>query len=594
MPSDAAKMARWYAACITAEVPFDPTYVAALNPTPVGTPWPDLHELVDRGDGAMYTQEGLAALLRATRAVVELEALPVVLERIALAAVGLVDAEYGALGVIATDRDGLESFIHVGVSEEEAAAIGHLPEGRGVLGALIDDPRPIRLLHLADHPRSVGFPASHPDMDAFLGVPIRVRSEVFGNLYLTNPRRGRFTEEDEELVAALAATAGFVIDNARLFEETRLRQQWASASAQIASALLESSSEAALPLLADELIGRMTADRVCVVVRGPEPLTVRVAEARGDGAEELTGRVLPVMRTAASVVFEDGEPRARHGMRHDPIPDAFAVVEADGHAGAVMFLPLSTESTTWGVLVVGRRPGRTAFSAAEVDLANDLAGRVALSIELARAREQQERQLLVDDRSRIARDLHDHVIQQLFATGLELQAIAETAADPATSTRLQIAVATLDESIAHIRTIIFAMKPRDARSQSIRHQVLDIAAACSEGLPQPVAVSFAGPVDLMISGPLAEHVTAVVRELLTNAARHSSASHVQLRVSADLGRARVSVEDDGVGIPANGKRSGLANLSARAEALGGTFEITSTPGRTATEWSAPLDEDHDE
>lgn len=536
----------------------------------------------------MQTQEGLLALLRATQAVVELEELPVVLERIVRAGVELVDAEYGALGVVATDRDGLESFIHVGMSDEDAAAIGHLPEGRGVLGALIDDPRAIRLRHIADHPRSVGFPAAHPPMDAFLGVPIRVRSEVFGNLYLTNPRRGAFTEEDEQLVTTLAATAGFVITNARVFEETRLRQQWAASAAQIASTLLESASDSALPLLADELIGRTTADRVCVLLRGEEPLTVRVAEARGDRASGLTGRLLPSMRTAAAVVFEHGEPRARSGMSNDPDPDGFAIVELESNTGAVMFLPLRKGSTTWGVLAVARRPGRPAFGAEELSLANDLASRVALSMELARAREQQQHALLVEDRSRIARDLHDHVIQQLFGTGLELQAMADSSNDSELSTRLQIAVATLDESIAHIRTIIFAMTPRDENKRSLRHRVLDIAAACSNGLPQPAAVSFAGPVDLMIIGQMADDAEAVVRELLTNAAKHAQASTVQLRVATEQGRLRISVDDDGVGIPVGAKRSGLANLSARAESVGGTFQITSTPGHTSAVWSAPL------
>jgi signal transduction histidine kinase len=540
----------------------------------------------------IQTQEGLQALLRATQAVVELEELPVVLERIARA-VDLVDAEYGALGVIAMEHDGLESFIHVGISERDAAAIGHLPEGRGVLGALIDDPRPIRIQHISEHPRSVGFPIEHPPMDAFLGVPIRVRSEVYGNLYLTNPRQGGFTEEDEQLVTALAATAGFVIANARLFEESRLRQQWAAASAQIASTMLESASESALAQLTDELIGRTTADRVCVVLRGDEPLTIRVAEARGDGAEELTEHLLPAMRSAASVVFEDGEPRVRNGLRHDPAPDALALVDADGTAGAVMFLPLRSGSKTWGVLAVARSPGRATFSAAELDLANDLAGRVALSMELARAREQRQRAMLVEDRSRIARDLHDHVIQELFATGLELQAVAGSVADPELSERLQTAVATLDESIAHIRTIIFAMTPRHEHHRSIRHQVLDIAAACSTGLAQPAAVSFIGPVDLMIAGSLADEVSAVVRELVTNATKHASASSIQLHVAAEGDDVRVTVEDDGVGILPKANRSGLANLSARAEALGGTFQITSEPGHTVVAWSAPLEGHHD-
>ena len=217
--------------------------------------------------------------------------LPVVLERIVRAAVELVDARYGALGVIA-ERGGLEAFIHVGMPPEQVAAIGHLPEGRGVLGALIDDPRPIRLRHIGDDPRSAGFPEGHPPMDGFLGVPVRVRDEVYGNLYLTEPRAGEFTAGDEELVSALAATAGFAIANARLYDETVLRQQWTASSAQIASALLDTASSAAIPLLADELAARSTADRICIVVPGSEPLTLRVAEARGAAAARVSGAVV--------------------------------------------------------------------------------------------------------------------------------------------------------------------------------------------------------------------------------------------------------------------------------------------------------------
>ena len=205
-----------------------------------------LQEVVERAGEVMRTQGRLRALLRATQAVVEPIELPVVLERIVQAAVELVDAEYGALGVVAPEG-GLEEFIHVGMAPEAVAAIGHLPEGRGVLGALIDDPRPIRLRHIGEDPRSVGFPAGHPPMDGFLGVPIRVRDEVFGNLYLSNPRATEFTAEDEQLVTALAATAGFAIANARLFDETRMRQLWTASSAQIASSLLDTASGSALP-----------------------------------------------------------------------------------------------------------------------------------------------------------------------------------------------------------------------------------------------------------------------------------------------------------------------------------------------------------
>ena len=239
-----------------------------------------LHELMERAGEVMRAQDRLKALLRATQAVVEQLELRVVLERIVEAAVELVDARYGALGVIA-EHGGLEAFIHVGMPPEQVAAIGHLPEGRGVLGALIDDAHPIRLEHITDDPRSVGFPAGHPPMNGFLGVPVRVRDEVYGNLYLTEPRSGEFTQDDEELVAALAGTAGFAIANARLYDETLLRQQWTASSAQIASALLDSDSSTAIPLLADELAARSTADRICILLPGTEPLTLHVVEARG-------------------------------------------------------------------------------------------------------------------------------------------------------------------------------------------------------------------------------------------------------------------------------------------------------------------------
>lgn len=547
-----------------------------------------LHDLVERADDVIATQGRLRALLHATQAVVEPIELPLVLERIVRAGVELVDAEYGALGVVAPEG-GLEEFIHVGMPPDTVARIGHLPEGHGVLGALIDDPRPIRLRHITDDPRSAGFPKGHPAMDAFLGVPIRVRDEVFGNLYLTNPRAGEFTHQDEDMVTALAATAGFAIANARLFDEARMRQLWTASSAQIASALLGTASGAAVPMLADELIARTAADRICIVVPGADPLTVRVAEARGTGAETLGGAVIPSMRTAAAVVFESGESRARPGGRAGYSADALALVDGDG-AGPTMFVALKNPTAVWAVVAVSRAPGRGHFTSAELDIADDLASRVGLAIELARAREERQRALLADDRSRIARDLHDHVIQQLFGTGLELQALAGTTPEPELARRLQSAVATLDDSIAQIRTIIFAMSPRPEADSSLRRRLLDIAAECSAALPQPVSVSFSGPVDLVVTGGVADDVAAVSRELLTNAVKHASASTVRLSIVANETAVRVAVDDDGTGIPESGRRSGLANLQARAERRGGRLRIESEPGRTTVRWTVPADQ----
>ena len=547
-----------------------------------------LQDLVDRAGDVMHTQDRLRALLRATQSVVEPIELPAVLGRIIRAAVELVDAEFGALGVIAPDG-GLEQFVHVGMPVEQADAIDHLPEGRGVLGALIDDPRPIRLPHLRDDPRSVGFPEGHPPMDGFLGVPIRVRDEVYGNLYLTNPRRGEFTSEDEELVTALAATAGFAIANARLFEESRTRELWTATAAQVAAALLGTAGAPALPILADELFARTAADRLCIVLPGEDALTVRVAEARGAGAAELAGVVLPAMSTTAGIVLESRESRTRNGGRTvDVPPDALAIVDGDA-AGHTMFIALRSQASVWGVLVVGRRPGEPHFRSADVAIADDLASRVGLAMELADARESQQRAMLVEDRARIARDLHDHAIQQLFGAGLELQSLVATAHDDDMARRLQSTIATLDESIVQIRAVIFALRPVAASGPSIRQRVLDIAEGYTRSLPRPVTVSFSGPVDLVVTAALAEDVAAVVRELLTNAVKHAAADQVRLTVEAG-DQVRIRVVDDGVGISGSGPRSGLANLAERAERYGGRLEVDSAPGRTRVEWVVPADD----
>lgn len=542
-----------------------------------------LLELMDRAGEAMQAQARLRSLLRATQAVVQPLDLPVVLERIVQAAVELVDARYGALGVIA-EHGGLEAFIHVGMPPEDVVAIGHLPEGRGVLGALIDDPRPIRLRHIADDPRSVGFPTGHPPMDGFLGVPVRVRDEVYGNLYLTEPRSGEFTPADEELVSTLAATAGFAIANARLYDETLLRQQWTASSAQIASALLDTASSSAIPLLADELAARSTADRICILVPGGEPLTLRVAEARGIGADQISGVVVSAMDTVAALSLETGESRSVPGARDPDAADAMAIV-LGRDVGPMMTVPLRHASVVWAVIVAAREPGRAAFGPAELDIADDLAGRVGLAIELAEAREQRQRAQLSEDRARIARDLHDHVIQQLFGVGLELQALAGESSTDA-SARLQGAISTIDDAIAQIRTIIFAMRPA-GREDSLRHRILDLVAEGSSGLARPVPVSFAGPVDLVLRGPISADISAVVRELLSNSVRHSAADHIRVSVSVDATWVRVLVGDDGVGLPEQGRRSGLDNLRARAERRGGVLRIDSEPGMTEVEWRVP-------
>ncbi|MEI5584766.1 MULTISPECIES: GAF domain-containing sensor histidine kinase [unclassified Agromyces] len=545
-----------------------------------------LRDLVERADEVMRTQGRLRALLNATQAVVEQIELSEVLRRIVEAALELVDAEYGALGVLAP-QGGLEEFIHVGMPDDIVHRIGHLPEGRGLLGALIDHPDPIRLHEIGDDPRSVGFPAEHPPMHSFLGVPVRVRDEVFGNLYLTNRSDGDFSEEDVELIAALAAAAGVAIDNARRFAEAQMREAWAAASAQVAAALLTSSGDAAAALIADELATRGAADRVSVVVRGDEPGSVRVLEARGVDCDALSGTEIAPGRTLAAVTLEGGGTRATAGGRRDAGGEALALHD-DGVDGPVLFVALRKSGTPSAVIAAGRRPGAPHFTPAELRIAEDLAERVSLAHELAEARDAQQRSLLLEDRARIARDLHDHVVQQLYGAGLDLQAVASLSPGPA-GDRIEAAVETLDATIAQIRTIVFALTPRAEGVPTLRHRVLDLAGAASRHLRQPVSVSFQGPVDLISEGWLSDELAASVRELLSNAVKHADARSVGLTVAASDDEIAAEVVDDGHGIGDPIRRSGLDNLRTRAERLGGAFEVDSGPHGTRARWWVPVE-----
>lgn len=385
-----------------------------------------LDDLMSRAREVLETQGRLRSLLKANQAIIEHLDLAIVLERIVEAAVELVGAQYGALGVISTDG-GLEQFINVGMTPEQVALVGHLPSGHGLLGAVIEQAHPIRVPRIADHELSVGFPTNHPAMTSFLGVPVRVRDAVYGNLYLTNQESGAFTDEDEQLVTALAATAGIAIENARLFAE--------------------------------------------------------VAEARSH----------------------------------------------------------------------------------------------------------RQRLALLEERGRIARDLHDHVIQQLFGTGLELQSIASSTTDAAVKERIVQSVAQLDASISQIRTVIFALTvTTDDPRSAVRHAIIDLANELAPSLRGTPAVSFSGPVDLVVTDALAEDVIAVSREALTNVVRHASATYTSIDLTVADGRIVLTVTDNGQGMPKTGRRSGLANLEQRATLREGSFSVSSGKKGTTLQWSVPL------
>ena len=539
--------------------------------------------LVAQSAKVLRTQGRLRALLRANQAVVEQSDLTLVLRSIVEAAVELVDAQYGAMGVINPERDALEQFIYVGLSAEDAAAIGHLPDGRGLLGALITDPRPILLAEMEGDPRAAGFPPHHPPMHSFLGVAVRVGDEVFGNLYLTNHSDGGFSEEDEQLLESLAATAGFAIGNARLLAEAKVRAHWMTAAAELSAAILSTSATTALDLLVTRVREVSGAEQVTILLPSEDDGRFRVAATNGEGESGLRAAEIDPSTVFAGRVLDDPRP---HTQPRRPIDaDDPLLIVREGMSGPVMAIPLRNGPLLWGVMCISRSPEDIRFSPAETESAVDLSSRASIALELARAGEEAQRALLADDRRRIARDLHDHVIQQLFGAGLGLQALASSVGPGPAADGISETIDQLDDAIAQIRTVIFALSHRD--DTSVRHRVLDVVGEVSSGARRPPAIRFNGPVDLLVRDELATDVVAVARELLCNAIRHAQADHVSLDVTASDDRVAVVVEDDGGGIPADAALSGLDNLRQRAEQRRGAFVVESSPVGTTVRWIAP-------
>jgi signal transduction histidine kinase len=546
-----------------------------------------LGEVQERLAAVARTQARVQDLLDAFLSVSAGLDLDTTLHQIVATATELVDARYGALGVLAPGG-GLSAFITVGIDDERVAAMGHLPEGKGVLGQLITDPRPLRISDLGSHPASVGFPAHHPPMRSFLGVPVLVRGEVFGNLYITEKRTGQFTAEDEAVLTALAGAAGTAIDNARLYEQGEVRRRWLAAVADVRSTLLEDRSpDAALQVVVDR-VAALTAADVAWLLSDPCPDDgTYCVQAQGGSAEvgDLTGTRLrpgdvPILAAVAAgggVATLDTEGLPCCG------PDAHVP------RGPAIGVPLRSTDARAAVVIAARRGGAPPFDPELGPLIREFADQVALALDMA-ARQRMARRLDVyEDRDRIARDLHDHVIQRLFAAGLSLQAAATRVRDDAVQQRIGAVVDQLDETVRDIRTTIFDLHTTDGadHGDSLRRRVLDIATAAAEPAMRPT-VRMSGAVDSLVTGTLAADVEAVVREGVTNAVRHSGGRHVT--VTLDVGDdVVVEVLDDGTGIPRTVARSGLANLAGRAAARGGSTSVQPVPdGGTRLRWHAPL------
>ena len=539
-----------------------------------------LVEVQDRVEQIVRGRDRLDGLVEAMLVVNSGLDLDTTLRTIVRTATSLVDARYGALGVRGGDGDALVEFVTEGIDDEVGERIGAPPSGRGVLGLLMDDPKPIRLDDIRMHPASVGFPRDHPPMRTFLGVPVRIRDEVYGNLYLTEKAGGQpFSEDDEVLVEALAAAAGIAIANARLYEQARARQSWIEATRDIATELLAGAEPARVfRLIADEALRLTGADAVVVAVPPDEDAAVDELVV-----VETAGAAAP----SGSISVADNEIGAAFAERTPRRVTALTGTESlMAGAGPALVLPLRTTDTTAGVVVALRRHGSREFTPDQLGMAAAFTDQATVAWQLAGSQHRMRELDIISDRERIARDLHDHVIQRLFAAGLSLQGAIPRARSVEVQQRLADTVDELQRVIQEIRTTIFDLHGSSPETTRLR-QRLDEAIEAFAGQGLRTTVHFVGPLSV-VDAALADHAEAVVREAVSNAVRHSGAHTltVNVRVEDELS---LEVIDDGCGIPADVTASGLNNLRARAEQVGGTLTLNAAPGGgTALRWVAPL------
>ncbi|WP_326700421.1 GAF domain-containing protein [Streptomyces sp. NBC_01754] len=552
--------------------------------------------------------------------------LPEVLRGIVEAAVALTDAEYGALGIVGDGQTLLE-FLPVGMSEELTARIGQTPCGRGILGELIHHPEPLRLTDLSSHPHSYGFPPHHPPMHSFLGVPVRVREEVFGNLYLTEKRGGQsFDADDEAVLTTLSIAAGVAIDHARMYEESRRREQRLEALGEITRALLSGTdADEVLHLVAERAMAVAGADRAAVLLppslpgapAPPEAADVpaaldrlTVAVAHGRDADRVRGLSVPARGSLAGLAARTGTPVHCADVRTDPRAHPFGD-GAEECLGPVVAVPLRVGTGAMGALRLGRPVGRPPFDDTEVALVSGFADQAAIALKLARGRAESEELAVMHDRDRIARDLHDLAIQRLFATGMTLQSTTRAIADrPEAAERVSRAVDDLDTTIRIVRSTIFDLRTTDGPGGGgLRHRIAETARTAARALGFRPSVRIDGPVDSVVPDELAEHVVAVAAEAVSNASRHAGASRIDIVLSA--GEAvTLTVTDDGIGIGGRtahaspsgegagrdtaGREArrggGLANMRKRAELCDGALTVDQPAGGgTRITWRAPLD-----
>jgi signal transduction histidine kinase len=539
----------------------------------------------------MDTDEGLYLALMGVASGLELKA---TLRRIVTNAVYLAEASYGALGVLNLDGK-IQEFIHVGMSDEVSNQIGNLPTGEGLLGELSAYPIPLRLAHINEHSASIGFPENHPPMTSFLGVPIRIRGEVFGNLYLTSKKGGEaFTEEDEKSVIAFATAAAVAIENSRLYELATLKEKWQRAVTEIGTAVLSGGdSSEVLGLIAEK--SRSLTGAAAALIALPDSKNSLIIEIVNIDSEP-TPTALRLHSWLGADVPADSLLRKSFLLGGSIIEDKcfiWSQVTTDlvEESVAAVALPLRTVDKVLGVLLLIWPEGSIVAANAVIELIESFAGQAALTLVLAEAQQHKEDLAVLEDRDRIGRDLHDLVIQRIFATGLLLNGLLqEEDLPPEFNKKIDLAVGQLDETIREIRQTIFDLHTVSPET-SIKKRISQEVDSISNVLGFPVRLTLMGPLDSMITPAIADHLLAVVREVLSNCVKHAHATEIDIRVAIDARGLVCEVIDNGKGYELGSRTSGIANLESRAAELVGQLVVGARPDAqpgTWLCWSIPL------
>ena len=537
------------------------------------------------------SEERFRALIEAGVAIASELSLDALLQRLVETAAELTGARYGALGVIDQGGSGLEHFVTTGVDAEMYAAISDPPQGLGILGALIQDAKPLRLHDLTQDSRSVGFPPNHPPMRSFLGVPILLRGVAYGNFYLTEKAGEEdFTDEDEELVTLLAGQSAVAIENARLYEAATNWSRQLESLNEVGNALAtETDLDRLLDLVARRLQELLDA-RVLTVLLPAGGEHLRVVAAAGEEGEELVGRTVARSASKSGRVLERGVSERVESVLDDPDVDPDLTRLIGARTG--LWVPLLVRGQAIGVIEAHDKLGpEPRFSDTDLRLAETFASRAAVAVDLSERIARDALRRVVDaqelERRRLARELHDETGQALTSILLGLKSLEETLqteeSRAATARLRELVVATLQD----VRRLAVELRPSALDDFGLVAALEHLTSSFSE--QTGIAVDFAVALgtegsDERLPGEVETALYRIVQESLTNVIKHARARRVSIALTRMEGFVTAVVEDDGQGFDpdAGGNGFGLIAMRERLSLLGGRLKIESSPGAGTT------------